>query len=102
MVNRVVPTQIHKAASRMHTAVTAVSKHIPTEVGDIGDALPGSQSASAGTALKQTWHTDYTNWVKSANAHVTAMHHAADTWTKTDHTHAAQQEKMAREMDGMY
>lgn len=100
MTNQVVPDDINHAANQMHEAVQAVQANIPTDIGDLAAAMPNSASAAQATSLKSTWQTQYTSWVKRAGQHVTSMHSAARLWHTIDHTNAARQEKITREMMG--
>jgi len=92
----IVPQDIRAAADQMETAVTAVDANIPTGVGDVASAMPGSASAGAASALADTWRTAYRSWVTSSTQHVTALRQHADDWVETDHAQAARMERLAR------
>jgi hypothetical protein len=95
MVNEVTPGEIQKAAARLGEAVTAVRSHIPTEVGQIADALPGGESAAPASKLSTTWATRYGDWAKGAEAQAKTMNEVAKNWTKVDDHIAAEGNKQA-------
>lgn len=96
-MTQIVPQDIRAAADSMEAAVTAVDANVPTGVGDVSSALPGSQSAGAASALADTWRAAYGSWVKAATHHVAALRQHADDWVETDLAQAARMEKLARE-----
>jgi hypothetical protein len=93
----IVPHDIRTAATAMETAVTSVRANVPTGVGDVAAALPGSQSAGAASRLAETWRTTYGDWVHAATRHVAALRRHADDWVETDLAQAARMERLARE-----
>lgn len=93
----IVPQDIRAAADKMETAVTAVDANIPTGVGDVASAMPGSTSASAASTLADTWRTAYTSWVTDGRSHITSLRRHADDWVETDLATAARMERLARE-----
>lgn len=96
-MTEIVPQDIRAATGRLETAVTAVDANVPTGVGAVSTALPGSRSAGAASALAETWRTAYRAWVTSATDHVTGLRRHADDWVETDRAQAARMERLARE-----
>lgn len=97
MTVSVVPQEIRTAAGKMDACVSTVRSHVPTEVGGIADALPGSQSAGAASTLHTTWGSRFRGWANDAEAHASGLRTSADNWTDTDLSVRARQERLARE-----
>ncbi|WP_028644030.1 hypothetical protein [Nocardioides sp. URHA0020] len=92
----IVPQDIRAAANQMEIAVTAVDANVPTGVGDVASAMPGSTSAGAATTLADTWRTAYQTWVTASTQHVASLRQHADDWVATDQAQAARMERLAR------
>lgn len=84
MVNEVTPGEIQKAAARLGEAVKAVRNHIPTEVSQIADALPGGDSPAPAGKLSTTWEKRFGDWATNAETHAKTMDDVAKNWTKVD------------------
>lgn len=78
------PGAVRIAAGNVEQVAQTVRNHVPDEVGGIGDALTGSASGTAGTALAATWASAYTAWATSAETHAQSMRDAAAAWERTN------------------
>lgn len=80
-----VPKSLKAAANELDDAESAGRKHSPHEhAGDIGTALPGSQSATVAASLKTTWKSRFKNWADDVETQATSIRSAADNWDATD------------------
>lgn len=98
MNNEVTPGEIQKAASRLRDAVEAVRKHVPTEVKQIAEAMPGSDSAGPAGQLSSTWKTRYNSWATDTEKHAKTMDEVAKNWTKVDEHIAAEGNKQTSQV----
>lgn len=75
---------LRKAANTVAGVAGVVRQNIPTEVGQVAGALPGSTSGPAATTLATTWTNSYNAWASSTEQHAQSMRDAADGWDKVD------------------
>ncbi len=81
---------IRSAGTEMTSAAGEVTSADPSgSVGDIGAALPGSQSASAATKLATAWSKRFKGWHDDGVAQGERMSKAAEGYDESDHRAAA-------------
>lgn len=84
-----VPDAIRRAAGSVEEAAAGVGSHVPSELTQVGGALPGSLSAGAADELAATLRGRFRAWERRAEGHAEAMWGSAQAWNETDTAAAA-------------
>ena len=82
----VVAGDIRSAAQQSEAAASGVKRADPSaEVGTLGSALPGSQSAAAAGRLATAWQKRFKGWHDDAEAQGTRMRSSAASYDASDY-----------------
>lgn len=82
----VVVGDIRSAAQQSEAAASGVKGADPSsDVGTLGSALPGSQSAAAAGKLSTAWQKRFKKWHDDAEAQGTRMRSSAATYDASDY-----------------
>lgn len=79
-----VPDAIRRAAGSVDAAAAGVGAHVPSELNEVGEALPGSLSAGTAGELASTLRARFRAWERRAENHASAMRGSAQAWNDTD------------------
>ena len=89
--------EIRSAGTQMTSAASEVEAADPSgSVGDIGTALPGSQSAAAAAKLATTWSKRFQGWADDGTGQGERLHKAAERYDASDHAAAVQMQLLLR------
>lgn len=75
---------VRNAADLVSDAASAVRSHVPTEVGDVGFAMPATASAAAAQAAVTGWSDAFAAWATRLEQHAQAMRDAAGDWEQAE------------------
>lgn len=89
--------EVEGAANNLKHVAAMVDENHPTVLTQVGEAMPGTESASAASDLATVLTDELTGWANDARTHGEQMSRAAGTISDTDAQvgHAADRQRRA-------